>query len=88
MINKNMIYPFAYSKENLILPDVTAIPNYNKNITSNFKVVKSDNVLFPDAANNLKAAKKLKDILKNVQEDSKEEGYSIKAKYPELKKFE
>jgi len=88
MINENMIYPFAYSKENLILPDVTAISNYNKNITSNFKVVKSDNVLFPDAANNLKAAKKLKDILKNVQEDSKEEGYSIKAKYPELKKFE
>lgn len=91
MINENMIYPFAYSKnskKNLILPDVTAIPNYDKNVTSNFIVVKSDNVLFPEAANNLEAAKKLKDILKNVQEDSKEKGYSIETKYPELKKFE
>ena len=87
MINKNMIYEDVYSKGNLILPDVTVIPE-DKGIASNFRVIESDKVLFPEASNNLEAAKKLKDILKNVQEDSKEKGYSIETKYPELKKFE
>jgi len=76
MINENMIYPFAYSEKNLILPDVTAIPNYDKNVTSNFKVVKSDNVLFPEAANNLEAAKELKEVLSKIQIYSKDPKYS------------
>jgi len=75
MINENMIYPFAYSEKNLILPDVTAIPNYDKNVTSNFKVVKSDNVLFPEAANNLEAAKELKEVLSKIQIYSEKPGY-------------
>ena len=76
MINKNIIYPFAYSKENLILPDVTAIPNYDKNVTSSFNIVKSGKVLFPEAANNLEAAKELKDVLSKIQIYSKDPKYS------------
>jgi len=75
MINENMIYPSAYSKENLILPDVTAIPNYNKNVTSSFNIVKSDKVLFPEAANNLEAAEELKDVLSKIQIYSKDPKY-------------
>ena len=78
MINENMIYPFAYfaySEENLILPDVTAIPNYDKNVTSNFNIVKSDNVLFPETANNLEAAKELKEVLSKIQIYSENPGY-------------
>ncbi|MBU3941354.1 MAG: hypothetical protein KKF74_00390 [Nanoarchaeota archaeon] len=73
MINKNMIYPFAYSEKNLILPDVTVIP---KDVASNFNIVKSDNVLFPEAANNLEAAKELKEVLSKIQIYSKDPKYS------------
>ena len=75
MINENMIYPFAYPEKNLILPDVTVILNYDENVTSNFNIVKSDKVLFPEAANNLEAAKELKEILSKIQIYSEKPGY-------------
>ena len=73
MINKNMIYPFAYSEKNLILPDVTVI---SKDVASSFNIVKSDKVLFPEAANNLEAAKELKGVLSKIQIYSKDPKYS------------
>ena len=73
MINKNMIYPFAYSEKNLILPDVTVIP---KDVASNFRVIESNKVLFPESANNLEAAGELKDVLSKIQRYSEDPKYS------------
>ena len=73
MINENMIYPFAYSEKNLILPDVTVMP---KDVASNFKIIESRNVLFPEAANDLEAAKELKEVLSKIQIYSKDPKYS------------
>ncbi len=87
MINENMIYEYVYGKENLILPDVTVITE-EKGIASNFRVVKSDKVLFPEAANNLEGARSLKKSLSNIQELSKDLNYSIsKANLNEFKDF-
>jgi hypothetical protein len=87
MINENMIYENVYSKENLILPDVTVI-SPDKGIKSNLVVVESKNVLFPEAANSLDGAKSLKETLSDVQELSKDQNYSVsKSSLNEFREF-